>query len=791
MTGPTGISVDEFSAQAPSFSNEEAESAAEQLFGVTGAASPLDSERDQNFRIKTANDGAFVLKIANPGEDHAIAEMQVEALLHIAAVDPTLPVPRVLRTLEGDSLATMKGQNGDVHSVRMVTFLDGVTKNAEELNDAALRSTGRCAARLSLALRGFFHPAAGRTLIWDLQHTDSLAPLVEEVEDPDRRAIAATVIDRFQAHVKPVLKTLRAQIIHNDLHADNVVVAPDGGTDITGIIDFGDLVHSPLIGDLAVTTASLMYGRQDPFEAAAAVIEGFTDVISLEPREIDVLPDLVMSRLAAWVLISAWRRHLQPDNADYITAWDDEAWSVLETLHRTGSLEVHRRFRELIASPTRPADAATESADDALLVRRKRVLGPTLPLSYERPVHMVRGEGVWMYDAAGRVYLDAYNNVPVAGHAHPKIADALSRQAHLLNTNPRYLHGAIVELAERLTETMPAGLDTCFFVNSGSEANDTARRIAREATGNAGAIVTAFAYHGVTVASAELSPEEWPEGYRPPNIATIPAPDGFRGRYRSTETGWAEKYAAHVQEAVTTLESSGFGPAIMCIDGSFASDGIFVPPPEYLQEVVRRTRDAGALYVADEVQVGFGRSGDHLWSFAASEITPDFVTLGKPMGNGHPVGAVVTRAEIAGKFAKQYPEFFSTFGGNTVAATVALAVLDVVDEEGLQINAGAVGAYLKQGLIDLAGNYPAIGDVRGSGLMIGVELTTGDASSPEPDAELANAVLNGMRDRGVLVGTTGPAGNVLKIRPPLVFNQTNADQLLESLDAVLGETDGA
>jgi 4-aminobutyrate aminotransferase-like enzyme len=324
------------------------------------------------------------------------------------------------------------------------------------------------------------------------------------------------------------------------------------------------------------------------------------------------------------------------------------------------------------------------------------------------------------------------------------------------------------------------------FVNSGSEANDTAWRFAKEVTGNAGAIVTEFAYHGVTVASAELSPEEWPDGYRPPNVATIPAPDGFRGAHRSSEDGWARRYSASVAEALAMLDSSGHSLSVTCIDGSFASDGIFTPPPEYLQDVVRRTHEAGGLYIADEVQAGFGRSGDHLWNFAASDIAPDFVTLGKPMGNGHPVGAVVTRAEIAERFAKRYPEFFSTFGGNTVAATVALAVLDVIEDEGLQINAAAIGAYVRSGLADLSGRHTAIGDIRGSGLMIGVELIA-DSSTMEPATALAGTVLNGMRDKGVLIGTTGPQSNVLKIRPPLVFNQANADQLIETLDAVLSE----
>lgn len=779
--------VDEFHAPAPNVSLEEARRAAEKLFGVAGEATPLDSERDKNVRITTADGTAFVLKIANPGEDHSVAEMQVEALRHIAAVDPGLPVPRVKMTLEGNALGRLEGPAGETYSVRMVTFLDGVTKDAHELSNASLRAIGRCAARLGLALRSFFHPAAGRTLLWDLKHTEALTPMLADIDDAKRRAMVARVLDRFESRVRPRLGGLRAQVIHNDLHADNVVVPADGRPEVAGIIDFGDLVHSSLVCDLAVTTATMMFGREDPFEAAEAVIDGFTSLVPLEAAEVDVLPGLIDARLAAWVSISTWRARLQPENEEYINAWTPEAWAVLEALDQVGVPEVERRFREICAGTAGGRSATPADADRELTERRRRSLGRTLPLSYERPVHLVRGEGVWLYDAEGRAYLDAYNNVPVAGHSHPRIAEALARQAALLNTNARYLHGAIVDLAERLIETMPAGLDTCLFVNSGSEANDTAWRLAKEATGNAGAIVTAFAYHGITVASADLSPEEWPDGHYPPNVATIPAPDPFRGEHRAEEPGWASAYSASIDAAASWLSEQGSGPAITCIDGSFASDGIFVPPPEYLQDVVARTHDAGALYVADEVQAGFGRTGEQLWSFAASGITPDFVTLGKPMGNGHPVAAVVTRSEIAEAFAKRYPEFFSTFGGNTVAAAVALAVLDVIEGEGLQTNAAAVGAYLTKGLRDLAGRHALIGDVRGAGLMIGVELVRDRDGARNPASGETSTVVNAMRDRGVLIGTTGPQSNVLKIRPPLVFNRPNADHLLETLDGVLGE----
>jgi 4-aminobutyrate aminotransferase-like enzyme len=441
--------------------------------------------------------------------------------------------------------------------------------------------------------------------------------------------------------------------------------------------------------------------------------------------------------------------------------------------------------------PALPAPAGAGGEVDAgLLERRRRLLGSALSaLTYERPLHLVRGEGARMYDPEGRPYLDCYNNVPVVGHSHPRVVAAIARQAATLNTNTRYLHETVVQLAERLVATMPPGLDTVMFVNSGSEANDLAWRLATTITGGRGGIVTDWAYHGISAAIADLSPEEWPRGERPPHVATIPAPDTYR----------TEANASRLDDAVEDLASRGFRPAAAFIDGAFTSDGIFAPPPSYLGELVQRARAAGALFVADEVQAGYGRMGDGLWSFEAAGIVPDIVTLGKPMGNGHPVAAVITRAEIVDRFAAE-TEFFSTFGGNPVACAAAMAVLDVVGDEGLTANAAAVGEEIRDAIRAMAVRHPAIGDVRGRGLMIGVELvldraTRGpdaalatrvpDRAARPPDPALAPRVQNAMRERGVLVGTTARAGNVLKVRPPLVIDRDDAALLLGVLEEAL------
>ena len=334
-------------------------------------------------------------------------------------------------------------------------------------------------------------------------------------------------------------------------------------------------------------------------------------------------------------------------------------------------------------------------------------------------MHLVRGEGVWLFDPDDRRYLDCYNNVAVVGHSHPRVVQAVTQQQQLLATHSRYLHEAIVELAERLQATLPPELDAVMVVNSGSEANDLAWRIARAATGRAGAVVTACAYHGLTEATHALSPEEWARGEQPAHVATIPAPDGYRGPYRRGDDGWVQRYAAHIDDAARALGDRGF--AAIYLDPAFTADGILSPPPAYLQEAARRAQTLGGLVVADEVQAGHGRSGTHLWSFQASGITPDMVVMGKPMGNGFPVAALVVRSELLEAVPEEV-ELFSTFGGNPVACAAALAVLAVIEDEGLVANAAKVGSYLRQGLLTLAERHPLIGDVRGEGLLLGVEL---------------------------------------------------------------------
>ena len=771
--------LDPLESPPPSFDLSEVERIAKHVFGLSGPLAPLHSERDLNFRIEDGTGRAFLLKLQNPADDAGVVEMQTEAILHVARQDPALPVMRLVPTLEGEHWAEAFGGDGRPSLARLFTFLDGHNPPTEELDEAALRAWGATVARLGRALRGFFHPAAGYPIQWDVGRAPALRPLVAHVSEPRQRSVVERVLDRFETNVGPVLGGLRAQVVHNDMSLDNVLVDDRGR--ITGITDFGDMTHTALVCDLAVTLSDVLDGRPDALEVAGALIDGYQSVTPLEEGEAAVLGDLVAARSATAIVISAWRLGLYPENAAYVSTFGEGAWRLLQLFDAEGFDAVARRLRDACLRPALPY---RPMATDELLARRRTAMGRA-PLSYQRPVHLVRGEGAWMFDPEGRRYLDVYNNVPVVGHGHPRVVEAVAAQARALNTNTRYLHEAVVELAERLLATMPpeARFDRALFVNSGSEANDVAWRIARWATGRRGAIVSEFAYHGVTEATADLSPEEWPLGSAPGHVGLVAAPDGYRGRFRQDQPGWTEAYAGHVVEVAGALAERGTPLAAMFVDPAFTSDGILCPPPEYLRAVASAVRAAGGLLVADEVQAGHGRYGQVLWSFQASGIAPDFVTTGKPMGNGFPVAAVLTRSDLVDGFADR-TGFFSTFGGNPVACAAALAVLDVIEQEELAKNAAEVGGYLRDGLQELAGRHDLIGDVRGRGLMVGVELVK-DRSTREPAGDEARTVVEALRDRAVLIGATGPAESVLKIRPPLVFRRENADVLVETLDQAL------
>lgn len=420
-----------------------------------------------------------------------------------------------------------------------------------------------------------------------------------------------------------------------------------------------------------------------------------------------------------------------------------------------------------------------DPAARALVERRKRTFGPTSMLFYKKPLNLVRGEGVWLYDADGTRYLDVYNNVPSVGHCHPKVVEAVARQMATLNTHTRYLYDNVYTYAERLLATYPTEVSNIVFTCTGSESVDLALRIARTVTGGTGFIVTENAYHGNTTTATEVSPSSKSGEPSNPNIFLVPAPDTYRHPNGEAEAAFVESIA----QALAKMKTAGIKPAGIIADSILSSDGVYPGAPGFLAEAAVLVRKAGGVYIADEVQPGFGRTGVAMWGFQRHGIVPDLAVMGKPMGNGYPMGGVTVKPEILAKFGAK-SGYFNTFGGSPVAAAAGMAVLDILEDEQLQANAKETGAYFLQRLKEVSKTSGHVGDARGVGLFVGLEIVE-SRKSKKPDQAHAVKVVNALRDRNILTGTAGKHGNILKIRPPLCFTREHADMFVNGLEDAL------
>ncbi len=642
--------------------------------------------------------------------------------------------------------------------------MPGTPLEGHVVTEDLAEQVGAATARTARALRGFFHPAGGsRSLDWEVRALPAVAAAAGLAPDDPLREVVRRV-----TAVLPALAALPGGIHHGDVTLTNLL-ATDGR--VTGVIDFGDMHHTADVADLAVALTSVLRNTSDtqvfsPWELAGATLRGYQRLRPLTHGEVEVLGELVLSRLALSTIISRRRVVTHPDNTAYITQYDDANARTTTELLQLSPAELAQRLHRLAGT-----GAATTGTSEGLRRRREDAMGGAVaPLFYDQPLQIVRGEGPWLFAADGRRYLDAYNNVAVVGHADPTVVQRVGRQLGRLNTHSRYLHPEVVELAERLVATMPPGLDTVLFTTSGTEANELAWRLATEATGGTGALVVENSYHGTTRWMADLSSSEWPRGHRPAAVGTFRAPldPGDLGIESTTD---------QVGAAARELTARGHRPALLLADSGFTSEGVHDAPATYFQGLLAGAHAEGALYLADEVQIGYGRTGPGLWRFAQSGVVPDLVTLGKPMGAGYPVGAVVTRRELVDRFAERY-DYFSTFAATPAAAAAGNAVLDVLEDRRLPERALVTGAHLLDRLRDLAGTTDVLGDVRGMGLVAGIDVV---------DRPTARLLLEALVRHGALAGLTGPSGDVLKVRPPLVWDTSHADLFVDRLARALDE----
>ncbi|MBM3176730.1 MAG: aminotransferase class III-fold pyridoxal phosphate-dependent enzyme [Bacteroidetes bacterium] len=987
-------------------------------YSLQTIATKLVGELDLNFQLSDGAGNKYCFKISHLGEAKAHLEMQHAAMVHVYASDPELSVPRVVKAVSGEDIISVNDAEGNLRFARLLTWIEGnVFADVRPHTSGLLCRYGSFCGRLCKALSDFDHPAAHRFIKWDPNQTLWIKDSIH-LFTGSRAEVASYFLELFESKVLPRHSELRKSVNYNDANDYNVLVG--GSADdrsISGVIDFGDLVFTQTINELAIAIAYAVMKKPDPLEAACHLVRGFHAVFPIQEVELETLYSLVGARLLISVTCSAINRKAEPENV-YLQISDGTAWDLLlkwKDIHpdfayyafrnacgqspvplqqhfnelqskiRTGlfmpvpnvdaasqwldcsiespdlgtmhdiadphllaaklsqaiaslggasalgrygearpfyttdefieagndkqrwrtkhlgidffgkvgtevravwegtihsfannnrprdygptlilehvvdgitfysiyghlsvdSMQEWRRGRKVSAgeyigcigsfeenghwSPhlhfqlslnlfnqvgNYPGVSSPEYFDvwrsvspdpwnfltgkecptkerlekDDIIAYRKEHLGKNLSISYREPIVMMRGHGQYLLDHEGRKFLDTVNNVAHVGHEHPSVVLAGQRQMAVLNTNTRYLHENLVKFTEALLKTLPPSLDVAFMVNSGSEANELAVRLAKNYTGGQDMVVSQIGYHGNTNVCVEISSYKFdgPGGKGAlPHIHVVPIPDVYRGLYRDTVENPGARYASHVEKAVQEIQSSGKKLAALIFESVISCGGQVELPAGFLKQSYDVIRKNGGVCIADEVQTGCGRMGDHYWAFEAHGVTPDIVTIGKPIGNGHPLGVVVTTQKIADAF-KNGMEYFNTFGGNPVSCAIGQEVLKIIREEGLQENANRTGGYLKAGLMELKSRFPVIGDVRGSGFFLGFELV----ENPEtrmPATAKASWLANRMREKSILMSTDGPFNNVLKIKPPMVFSSIDADFLLHSIEEVLGE----
>jgi 4-aminobutyrate aminotransferase-like enzyme/Ser/Thr protein kinase RdoA (MazF antagonist) len=997
---------------------------ARELYGLEAAARALPGEYDDNFHLTSADGHAFVLKVMHPARERSFIDLQCRALTHLAQRAPQLPLPRVTANRNREPFTSITAADGSTRLVWLLTFVNGtVLAEVRPHTPELLGDLGRFLGEMDAALQSFAHAAAHRELKWDSSRAGWIRDHIKDIADSKRRALVEKFLALYETEVVPVLPRLRRSVICGDANDHNVLVSGPWPQprNVVGVIDFGDMHDGLTASEPAIAAAYGILGKEDPLQAAAAIVAGYHGAFPLDELELSVLYALIGARLAVSVTNSAHRKTIKPDDP-YVTVSEAAAWETLERLDKIHPRFAHYTLRvacglpavpqgekikqwlganagsaasildydlrttpslvfdlsvgstflgadpsvaetpalaekifhamkradvsvgvgrydeprllytsplfgasgnptderrtvhlgvdlfvgpgaalrapldgviHIVANNSAPLDygpvvilrhetsggeefftlyghlskdslvrievgqrvsrgrafahvgsaqenggwtphvhfqiifdlldrgtdfpgiayasqrsvwtgispnpnlllgipadrfPAKEPALGETLAARRALLGKNVSISYQRPLKIVRGWMQYLYDDTGRAYLDVYNNVPLVGHSHPRVVQAAQAQLALLNSNTRYLHDNVNRYAERLTRLLPEPLRVCFFVNSGSEANELALRLARAHTGREDIIVLEHAYHGHTNALIDISPYkfEGPGGRgKKPWVHVAPLADDYRGAYRRDDKQAGAKYARHVAEILARTRAEGRGIAAYIAETLPSVGGQIVFPPEYLAEVYRHVRGADAVCIADEVQVGFGRLGTHFWGFETQGVVPDIVVLGKPIGNAFPLAAVITTPEIANSFNNGM-EFFSTFGGNPVACAAGRAVLDVLEEGHLQQHALRVGTHLIKGLKSLQTRHALIGDVRGSGLFLGIDLVL-DRETRAAAPLQASYVVNRLRDCGILAGTDGPHHNVIKLRPPLVFSKADADLFVKTLDAILQE----
>jgi 4-aminobutyrate aminotransferase-like enzyme/Ser/Thr protein kinase RdoA (MazF antagonist) len=750
-------------------------------FGVEATTSALPGEYDRNVRIDATDGRAFVLKIMRKGCDAAFVDMQIAAIGHLRARGLGDRVPEVLASTSGKTQIHVLDPDGEARIAWAISLLPGqLMADIDPMTVHDTTSLGALLAAVDIGLEDFVHPLVNRSLKWNLIEAGWISKGLEVVPDATRRAMVAGIAQRFSDHLLPTLQALPAVPIHNDANDMNLLFAGVGDErHASALFDFGDMTAAPRVCEIGIAMAYAMMGAGDPIARGAALVAGYHAVTPLSAQEQRLAAHCAQMRLAVSVTNAAIEAQERPD-MPYLQISAAPAWALLSHLDAVGvehlSDEIERACAGGLARTVDPTIAS-------LRARRRRITPGNQALFFDDPLHIVRGERHFLYAADGTQYLDVYNNVPHVGHANPHVNDAVARQMAMVTTNTRYLQEVHLTYAERFVARLPAELTRIIFVNSASEANEVALRLARAVTGARDMIVMEHCYHGMTTGAMDISPYKFnhPKSMspKPDWVHVTSQPDPYRGAHGRDAAG----YLSDLKSILDGLEAAGRKPAGFITECVPSVGGQVVLPTGYLTQAYAMVRAAGGVAIADDVQTALGRLGQYFWGFEEQGAVPDIAVFGKPLGNGFPLGAVAMTETIALAF-EQGPEFFSTFGGSSAACAAGAAVLDVLDADCLPRNAKHTGDLLLDGFRDMAKRFDVIGDVRGYGLFLGIELVE-DRQARTPATARASRIKNGLRNRHVLLGTEGPHDNVLKIRPPMTFDAAAADQLLTSIEAEL------
>lgn len=763
------------------FSENLIRQVANDQYGLDVEVSRLKGYDEENFLLEDGVGKKYILKVATEQHNYGFIAAQVAILQHLSGTDMKDMFQQIIPDIQGEPISVVK-HSGAVYYIRVLTYLDGIFwVDNKDRTDVLYTDLGSFLGKMDKGLQNFSHAAMHRHYTWDVATTTDAYKNVKYIGDHELRRMVGYFLLQFETEVTPFLSTLRQAYIHNDANDLNILVA--NGM-IKGLIDFGDMVHSALVNNLAIACTYAMFDTADPLYVAGIIVEGYHREYPLTMQETDLLYYLVAARLCISLTQSAYNASLSSQNEHHFVS-EKQAKDLLYKLIKINPIKAQDSFRLSCGFP--PVIDQTDGYG-SLLKERKKHIGRNLSISYQQPLKIVKGALQYLYDDRGNTFVDCVNNVSHVGHCHPVVVKAVQKQIATLNTNTRYLNDNIIAFAKALTNTLPSKLSVCYFTNSGSEANDLAIRMSRHFTKQQDVIVLDHAYHGTTTVALEMSPYKFDGkgGFtQKPYIHKAVSPDLYRGEFRYQHEDAGKQYANAVKTIIEQLSTDNKGVAAFICETLLGVGGQIPLPQNYLKEVYSHVRAAGGICIADEVQVGFGRVGEKFWGFELQDVEPDIVVLGKPIGNGHPLAAVIVTEEIADCFNNGM-EYFNTYGGNPVSMTTGLSVLNVIKDEMLQQQAKETGEHLLHLLTLLMHKYAIIGDVRGHGLFVGAELVR-NRETKEPAVTEINAIVERMKEKGFLLSTDGPLHNVLKIKPPLVFNKADATEMVTKLEEVLEE----